>query len=111
MSAYGQQNLIITYETRLPVRRLYLTTEIGPIHREIIRDGAIKYLVADHRLTTGLPVVGHYFDRGEESSIGQRDTPLDPILLSKFDRLPEVSRIFDSGNIRIYDVSGLANPT
>jgi hypothetical protein len=108
MSAYGLQTMIITYETRLPVRRLYLTAEIGPIHRDIVRDGDIRYLVADRRLTTGLPVVGHYFDRGEEAFVGRRQTPLDPLLLSKFDRLPEVHRVFDSGNIQIYDVRALA---
>jgi hypothetical protein len=108
MSAYGLQTMIITYETRLPVRRLYLTPEIGSVHRGIVRDGGIQYLVADRRLTTGLPVVGHYFDRGEESFVGRREAPLDPVLLDKFDRLPQVSRVFDSGNIRIYDIRALA---
>ena len=110
MSAYGQQTLITTYETGVPVRRLYLTPEIGPVHRDIVRIGEIEYLVADQRLTTGLPVVGHYFDRGEESFVGRRESPLDPLLLSKFDNLPEVHRVFDSGNIQIYDVSALAAP-
>jgi hypothetical protein len=73
--------------------------------------GRIEYLLADQRLTTGLPVVGHYFDRGEESFVGRRQTPLDPLLLSKFDRLPEVHRVFDSGNIQLYDISRLATPT
>lgn len=108
MSAYGQQTMIITYETRLPVRRLYLTPEIGPVHRDIVGDGQIEYLVADRRLSTGLPVVGHYFDRGEESFVGRREIPLDPALLSKFDALPDVHRVFDSGNIQIYDISALA---
>lgn len=110
MSAYGRQSLVTTYQTGVAVRRLYLTPVIGPIHREIIEQGQIRYLVADQRLTTGLPVVGHYFDNGEESFVGQRQTPLDPLLLSKFDRLPEVHRVFDSGNIQIYDVSALADP-
>ncbi len=109
MSAYGQQNLITTYETGVPVRRLYLTNEIGPIHRQIIAAGDIKYLLADQRLTTGLPVVGHYFDRGEELFVGIRQSALDPLLLSKFDRLPEVHRVFDGGSIQLYDISGLAS--
>jgi hypothetical protein len=108
MSAYGLQNLVTTYETDVPVRRLYITPEIGPVHRQIIAEGHIQYLLTDQRLTTALPVVGHYFDRGEEVFIGRRQTPLDPVLLSKFDRLPEVHRVFDSGNIQLYDVSGLA---
>jgi hypothetical protein len=28
---YGQQEVVTTYETRLPVRRLYLAEEIGPV--------------------------------------------------------------------------------
>jgi hypothetical protein len=109
MSAYGEQDMVTTYETGLAVRSLYLSREIQPAQRAIVRDGQIRYLVADQRLSTGLPVVGHYFDRGEEDVVGVRTTPLDPTLLSKFDRLPQVSRIFDSGNIQIYDVSGLAS--
>jgi hypothetical protein len=52
--------------------------------------------------------VGHYFDRGEESLVGLRVSPLDPELLDKFDHMPGVSRVFDSGNIRIYNISGIA---
>ena len=37
------------------------------------------------------------------------ESPLDPLLLSKFDRLPEVHRVFDGGSIQIYDISGLAS--
>jgi len=107
MSAYGEQNMVTTYASGLAVRRLFLTRAIEPIHRQIVRDGDIQYLVADQRLTTGLPVVGHYFDRGEENVVGQRTTPLDAELLSKFDQLPEVSRVFDSGNIQIYDIRAL----
>jgi hypothetical protein len=110
MSTYGQQHMITTYETRLPFRRLYLEPEIGPAHRRILYEGGVQYLVADRRMTTGLPMVGIYIDRGEESVVGRHETPLNPELLDKFDRQPEVSRVYDSGNIQIYDVSDLAAP-
>ncbi len=107
MSTYGQQELVTTYETRLPVRRLYLAREIGPTQRQIVAQGNIRYLVVDRRLSTGLPVVGHYFDRGERAILGSRPRPLDPQILAKFDLEPEVDRIFDSGNIQLYDVAAL----
>ncbi|HYI21484.1 MAG TPA: hypothetical protein VEX62_02505, partial [Candidatus Limnocylindrales bacterium] len=107
MSTYGEQELVTTYETRLPVRRLYLAEEIGAAQRQIVRQGEILYLVVDRRLSTGLPVVGHYFDRGEREILGPGRDPLDPQILAKFDLEPEVSRIFDSGNIQIYDVEAL----
>jgi hypothetical protein len=111
MATFGQQSLVTTYETRLPVRQLYLAKEIGAAQRTIVRLGGIKYLVVDRRLTTAPPVVGHYFDRGERALLGPPDKPLDPQILAKFDRDADVSRIFDSGNIQLYDVSALAAPT
>lgn len=107
MAVYGRQHLVTAYETRVPVRHLYISSELGPTQREIVRAGKIHYLVTDRRLTTGPPVVGHYFDRGEATQI-EPGTVLDPAFLDKFDRAPEVSRIFDSGNIQVYDVARLA---
>jgi hypothetical protein len=107
MATYGQQQLVTTYETRLPVRRLYLSADIGPTQRQIVREGGIEYLLIDRRLSTGPPVVGHYFDRGERVVIGPPDRPLDPQILAKFDHQPDVSRIYDSGEIQLYDVSAL----
>jgi hypothetical protein len=111
MSTYGQQELVTTYETRLPLRRLYLVPEVGPVQRKIVHDGQIKYLVIDRRLSTGLPTVGHYYDRGERRILGSRWVPLDPQILAKWDGQPDVSRVFDSGNIQLYDVSALARGT
>ncbi|HEY7600039.1 MAG TPA: hypothetical protein VH741_08935 [Candidatus Limnocylindrales bacterium] len=107
-ATYGDQHLITTYGTGVPVRRLYLSPRIDAAERDIVRRGQLDYLVVDRRLTTALPVVGHYFDRGEEAVVGRYVTPLDAALLDKFDQLPDASRVFDSGNIQIYDISGLA---
>ena len=104
LSTYGQQELVITYVERVPVRRLYLSPEIGPREREIVTIADVRYLVVDRRLSTGLPTVGHYFDRGEERDVGIRTVPLSEALLAKFDRMTDVSRIFDGGNIQIYDI-------
>ena len=109
MAAYGEQDMVTTYETGLAVRRLYLSAQILPNDRAIVREGDIRYL-SDQRLTTGLPVVGHYFDRGEEVVVGFHKEPLDPLFFSKFDKQLEVSRVFDSGNIQIYDIGALGNP-
>ncbi len=106
MSVYGRQTLVTPYETRVPVRNLYISLEVGPTQEQIVRAAEIEYLVADQRLTTGSPVVGHYFDRGETQQLGEPE-PLDPAFLEKFDNEPDISRIFDSGNVRIYDVSAL----
>jgi hypothetical protein len=110
MADYGQQKIVSTYETKIPVRRLYLAAGVGKQQREIVTEGNIRYLVVDRRLSTAPPVVGNYFDRGEGRLTGGSDTPLDPAILAKWDQQPDVSRLFDSGNIQVYDVSALAQP-
>ncbi|MEP7377989.1 MAG: hypothetical protein ABI725_00345 [Chloroflexota bacterium] len=109
MATYGHQTVVTSYETGFPIRRLYLEPEIGPAHRRIIAEGRVKYLLVDRRMTTAPPAVGVYIDRGEEAFISH-DTALDPEFLDKFDRLAGVHRIFDSGDIQIYDISALAAP-
>jgi hypothetical protein len=108
MSTYGRQYLATRYEGSQPIRRLFLDAEFGPSHLAIIREGGLRYIVVDRRLANSLPMVGVYFDRGEQAVYGQHEVPLDPVLLSKFDRLTGVDRIFDSGNIQIYDVTELS---
>lgn len=108
MANWGQQQIVSTYETRLPIRRLYLASEIGPGQHDIVRAAGIEYLVVDRRLSSAPPTVGHYFDRGERRLI-DNDQPLDPQILAKWDRDPDVSRIYDSGNIQLYDVTALAD--
>ena len=107
MSTYGRQEMVTAYETRTPVRHLYISDTIGKTQVEIARAGDIRYLISDWRLTTGPPVVGHYFDRGERPFIGEAGTALKAAYLDKFDRDPRLSRIFDSGNIRVYDLAAL----
>ena len=73
-----------------------------------MRWGKVRYIVVDHRLSRALPSVGsgNYFERGEPGA-GQHTTPIDPAALAKFDNLPLVSRVFDSGDIIIYDGGAL----
>ena len=104
LSAYGQQQVVTTYVTGIPVRKLFLDPELGKTEMQIAQKAQVDYVLTDQRLTTSLPVVGHYFDRGEEVVVGIHDSPLDPDLLAKFDRAPQISRIFDGGDIQIYDM-------
>jgi hypothetical protein len=110
ISAYGQQQAATTYVTGIQIRKLFLDQELGSVERQVAKAADIDFLVTDQRLTTGLPVVGHYFDRGEEVVVGIHDTPLDPNLLAKFDQVPDISRIYDSGNIHIYDLRDFRPP-
>ena len=106
MSTYGGQEMITTYETRLPVRHLFLGLNEENVQRKIVAQGDIKYMVIDRRLSTAPPTVGYYFDRGESRLLRGGDSgPLDPAILAQWDNKSDVSRVFDSGDIQLYDMS------
>jgi hypothetical protein len=73
-----------------------------------LQRGEIRYVLTDQRLSRALPQTGFYFD-GVEPGAFQRTEPVSRAALDKFDRADGVSRIFDSGDIHIYDVRSLAN--
>ena len=64
----------------------------------------IHYVLADLRLTRNLPVSGSYWFM--DPNAGRYTHPLPLIDMSKFNSAPGVTRIFDSGDIVIYDLSG-----
>jgi hypothetical protein len=57
----------------------------------------------DLRLTTGRAVLGEYYQSWERSG----GHPPPPNFMLKFDREPNVGRIFDNGFIVIYDLRRL----
>ena len=73
--------------------------------RDLVQQQGIELVVADDRLTTSLPVVGFYFQRSELAD--SRKNPLSAAGLAKFDTTRQVSRLFDNGDIRIYDVTNI----
>jgi len=107
MGTVGEQFPITSASSHVPVHQVFFARQISPIERAILRKGQIRYLVVDRRLSTALPQVGFYFEQGEPGTF-QRTEPLAPELLAKFDQLPRTNRVFDSGDIIIYDVRALS---
>jgi hypothetical protein len=106
MGTYGQQRPVTAYVDRVQVRTLYFGTEVGTPQSRVIRDGDIRYLLSDRRLSRSRPLVGYYFDRGEFEDEEKR-RPIDSRALRKFDGVPGVSRILDVDDIVLYDVRSL----
>jgi hypothetical protein len=71
----------------------------------LIEEARAEYLVADMRLTEQLPMVGVYFEGGEPRASDSLQTMPIPGM-KKFDNVDHFSRIYDSGNIRIYQIGG-----
>jgi hypothetical protein len=107
MATYGEQRPVTNFNDDLCTLCLFYAETIGPDELRIMRLGRLRYLVVDRRLSSALPTVGFYFEEGEPETF-QRTAPFNPALIEKFDRTPGIHRIFDSGDIQIYDVGGLS---
>jgi hypothetical protein len=98
LAGYGDQNPLQGTE--------YLYT--SPTYTNLItkraRAQAVQYVLVDRRLSTSLPSSGTYFP-GSPPSNSNHPIPLAD--LEKFNDLPGVARIYDSGDIVIYDLQGL----
>jgi hypothetical protein len=79
--------------------QVFFAKEFGATELELLRQGRVRYVIVDRRLSQTLPTLGFYFEPGELNT-----TPIDPNALAKFDEVRSIHRIFDDGQIIIYDV-------
>lgn len=107
--SYGLQRPIFDLADQIDVSPMYFSKEFGEQAQSIIDAGHIRYIVVDHRMSTGLPRVGVYFQTAEPSAY-QHKTPIPEQALAKFDQVPNLSRIFDSGDLVIYQVQETGRP-
>jgi hypothetical protein len=106
MGTYGQQRPITGYGDREYAYVVFFANSFGPAEEAAIRHAGVRYIVVDLRLSTALPLIGAYYEIGEPGA-KQRSTPIDRAALAKFDGVAGLNRIFDSGDIVIYDASEL----
>jgi hypothetical protein len=107
MGSYGRQNPITQYGDGIRSWSVFFSSEYGPEDQAILETGRIDYLVIDLRLANARPLTRVYFERGEPP-LAAREGRLQAASLTKFEAVPGVSIVFDSGNIRIYDVRALS---
>jgi hypothetical protein len=108
MGSDGRQRVVGHPLDDVDLSPVFLDRSLGRFERGILQRGNVRYLVSDLRLSQALPQTGSYYDPLEGRE-GLALTPPTITTLEKFDRQLTVSRIYDSGNIRIYDVAALAN--
>lgn len=106
MSTYGEQYLVTKIGDNIDVTDVFFSPSVGNYEISLLQKGKIHYLVVDMRLSKGLPQDGFYFEAGEPGANAEAK-PLNPEYLTKFDTVPQINRLFDSGNIAIYDTGGL----
>ena len=106
MGSYGRQNPQAGSVNGTSVWNVFFSDSLGDAERTVLQTNKVRYVVVDERLSQSLPYNGRYFGR-EEPGANRHREPLDEAALAKFDSVAEADRVYDSGNIVIYDFQRL----
>ena len=100
-------SLLGTYGDTAAVRDvgpLFRSDRLRPSDVALVRSQAVRYVMTDERLTRLLPASGQYFSI--DRLRGRYRRPLGAAALEKFDLVPGVNRVYDGGDIKVYDLRG-----
>ncbi len=89
-----------------PLPTVLLGPEFSPTDYYVLLKDHLSYVVVDTRLASGLPLVGVYVENDEPNAYGHTHPPSRAGLL-KFDGVCPIGRVFDSGNISIFDTRSI----
>ncbi|MCU0490148.1 MAG: hypothetical protein MUD01_00970 [Chloroflexaceae bacterium] len=103
LGSYGEQYPVSLAYDKANVPRLFFAPQIDVEELRALREGQLRYLVVDQRLSTQLPISGIYFELGEPN-MNRHTRPIPAASLAKFDRFANARLLYDSGNIQIYEV-------
>jgi hypothetical protein len=106
MLSYGGQTIVTSARGNVPISTVFFSQQFGPQEVAILRQAHIRYLVVDLRLSKSLPLEGFYFENSDPGAF-QRTKPISSKVLMKFNSVPQINRVYDSGDIVIYDVGAL----
>jgi hypothetical protein len=98
LGSYGDQNPL------RDVAYLYTSSAFTPLDVVQAQIQELRYVWVDRRLSQSLPAFGQYFPI--DPNAGKYTHPLPWADLDKFNYVPGVARIYDSGNIVIYQLAG-----
>lgn len=106
LGAYGHQRVVFAHGAGTAEWAVFITDAIGPTEINVLRRGGVEFTVIDRRLSEGPPYVGYYYEKAERLRRAAEE-PMRPSQLDNFDQVRDTSRIYDSGDLQIYDVQGL----
>ena len=108
MAGVGLQHPVTSSNSGLGTAWVMFASELGPAQLDVLREGRIEFIVVDLRLSRDPPFYPFYFEAAEPEA-GRHVTPIPLSALTKFDTEPLVTRVYDSGDIVIYDVRRLVD--
>ena len=103
MNSYGHQRMVTRLKDNVDVSPIFYSAQFDITDIALLQYGRIHYLAIDTRISTALPLVGTYFENDRPTSIISRDA------LTKFDAVAKINKLFDSGDIVIYDTGTFIN--
>ncbi|HEY6542224.1 MAG TPA: hypothetical protein VIZ18_14875, partial [Ktedonobacteraceae bacterium] len=106
MGSYGNQRVVSTIADKIDVSPVFFAPHMEQSEVAILKSAGVRYLVVDLRLAQALPLLGYYYEQNETGAY-RHTVPISLQALTKFNAIPQINRVFDSGNIVIYDVGGL----
>ncbi len=101
MNTYGNQRVVTFIYDQIDISPIFYSSQLNGEDQTIIRTGHLSYLEVDLRLSTVLPLQGTYFEIDQPTQIISRSS------LTKFNTITAMDRLFDSGDIAIYDTGAL----
>lgn len=102
LATYGRQIPTTTQQDGFDISGVVFASGVWEDELGIIKNDRIDYLMVDLRLSQALPILGVYFEPGEDSGI--HAIPPEPTALLKFNKIKGISRPFDNGAAIVYDV-------
>lgn len=103
MTTYGDEWAVKAENADAPISAVFLSRQVSYTIESLLHEDGVQFVVVDQRLSTALPQIKTVFDIPLSSQ--QLARPIDPLSLAKFNDVQDVSKVFDSGNIVIYDVT------
>lgn len=107
LGSAGLQRVVFDARDPIGLWPLYAAATLDDAAVAVLDAGAIRYVLVDRRLSTSLPLVGIYYDQAELQD--RRTAPISAGALGKFDRDSSVDRIYDSGEIQLYDATRIVD--
>ncbi len=107
LGTYGDQRVVTSIEDNIDLSPVFLSASMNDEDRALLQQADVHYLLTDMRLTHSLPLLGYYYEMDETDAFHHK-TPIDIQAFAKFNTSPQVNRVYDGGDIVVYDVGGLS---
>jgi hypothetical protein len=106
LGSYGGMNPIFGRYARISLPHVLFAPGFEHADERVIHGQSLSFVVVDRRLSREPPLIGYYVESDEPGAFVRRKA-VGPRVLRKLRSVPGVSKIYDNGQIVVYDTSEL----